>query len=90
MVSFTVCVARMQQGLNLSSEMPAVEVAALECCAAVAGSDVEEAEPFAILDVEFFDDEQLVMVYRPRNAGECLGARRPQRRGVHRRRERKG
>ncbi|KAH9849773.1 anaphase-promoting complex, cyclosome, subunit 4-domain-containing protein [Lenzites betulinus] len=63
------CVARMQQGLNLSSEMPAVEVAALKCCAAVAGSDVEEAEPFAILDVEFFDDEQLVMVYRPRNAG---------------------
>ncbi|KAI0825146.1 anaphase-promoting complex, cyclosome, subunit 4-domain-containing protein [Trametes gibbosa] len=61
------CMARLQQGLGLSSEVPAVEVAALECCAAVEGSDTPEA--FSVLDLDFFDDEQLVMVYRPRSKG---------------------
>ncbi|KAI0639387.1 anaphase-promoting complex, cyclosome, subunit 4-domain-containing protein [Trametes polyzona] len=63
------CVARLQQGLGLTSSVPTVEVAALECCAPVEGSD--EPEPFSVLDVDFFDEELLVLVYR-QGAATCV------------------
>lgn len=62
---FTVCVARLQQGLGVAGGVPTVEVAALECCAPAEGSEDAPA-PFAVLDVDFFDEELLVVVYRPR------------------------
>ncbi|KAI0778173.1 anaphase-promoting complex, cyclosome, subunit 4-domain-containing protein [Trametes elegans] len=59
------CVARLQHGLGASNSVPSVEVAALECCAELEGSDARE--PLSVLDADFFDDEVLVVVYRVRD-----------------------
>ena len=46
----------------------------LECCASEEGS--EEGVPFELLDVDFFDSEVLVIVYRPKDQqGKWEGAR---------------
>ncbi|KAI0365237.1 hypothetical protein BV20DRAFT_954638 [Pilatotrama ljubarskyi] len=58
-------VARLPQGVDVLNAVPTVEVAALECCALEDGSDA--SEPFTLLDVDFFDDELLVLVYRPQD-----------------------
>lgn len=88
---FTVCVARLRQGLGVADGVPTVEVAALECCAPAEGSDAPA--PFAVLDVDFFDEELLVVVYRPRDGeGEprfvlvLVPGRPASRRVAHRRR----
>ncbi|KAI0655069.1 anaphase-promoting complex, cyclosome, subunit 4-domain-containing protein [Cubamyces menziesii] len=59
------CVARLQHGLGELNSVPTVEVAALECCAPVEGSDGHA--PVTVLDMDFFDDEVLVVVYRPKD-----------------------
>ncbi|KAI0757002.1 anaphase-promoting complex, cyclosome, subunit 4-domain-containing protein [Daedaleopsis nitida] len=56
------CIARLEQGLGALTSVPAVEVSVLECCTLEEGS--EEPQPFDLLDVDFFDSELLVMVYR--------------------------
>ncbi|KAI0651841.1 anaphase-promoting complex, cyclosome, subunit 4-domain-containing protein [Trametes meyenii] len=61
------CVARLKQGLGVLDTVPTVEVAALECCVASPGSEDGAAVPFTLLDVDFFDDELLVIVYRPKD-----------------------
>ncbi|KAI0361641.1 hypothetical protein OH77DRAFT_1417907 [Trametes cingulata] len=58
-------VARLPQGVDVLGSVPTVEVAALECCALEDGSDA--SAPFTLLDVDFFDDELLVLVYRPQD-----------------------
>ncbi len=77
------CIVRLQQGLGALTSVPTVEVSVLECCASEEGS--EEGLPFDLLDVDFFDSEVLVMVYRPKDQqSKCEGARmtfvRPSRR----------
>ncbi|RDX55874.1 hypothetical protein OH76DRAFT_1396221 [Lentinus brumalis] len=59
------CIARLQQGLGALTSVPTVEVAVLECSASEDGS--EEAVPFELLDVDFFDSEVVVIVYRPQD-----------------------
>ncbi|KAI8995617.1 anaphase-promoting complex, cyclosome, subunit 4-domain-containing protein [Trametes punicea] len=59
------CVARLQQGLGELKSVPTVEATALECCVPVAGS--EENAPVSVLDFDFFDDNMLVIVYRPKD-----------------------
>ncbi|CDO71553.1 hypothetical protein BN946_scf184911.g23 [Trametes cinnabarina] len=66
------CVARMQHGLGELIPVPTVEVTALECSAPVAGS--ETRAPVSVLDFDFFDDEMLVVVYRPKEDQEQAGA----------------
>ena len=55
----------MQQGLGALTGVPTVEVSVLECRASEEGS--EEGVPFELLDVDFFDSEVLVIVYRPKD-----------------------
>ncbi|RPD82564.1 hypothetical protein L226DRAFT_451057 [Lentinus tigrinus ALCF2SS1-7] len=65
------CVVRLQQGLGALTSVPTVEVAVLECSASEEGS--EESVPFDLLDVDFFDSEVVVIVYRPQD--QQTGAR---------------
>ncbi len=67
------CIARLQQGLGALTSVPTVEVAVLECRASEDGS--EEPVPFELLDVDFFDSEVVVIVYRPQDQqSKCQGA----------------
>ena len=67
------CIVRLQQGLGALTSVPTVEVAVLECRASEEGS--EEPVPFDLLDVDFFDSEVVVIVYRPQDQqSKCQGA----------------
>ncbi len=64
---FTACVARLQQGLGVACGVLSVEVAILECCAPAVGNDTPTT-PFTASNVDFFDEELRVCVYRLRDS----------------------
>lgn len=60
---FSVCLARMHHGLTSTPSPFRVRVAVLECCIQQEGA-YGGVVPLDLLDVEFFDDSSLVLVYR--------------------------
>lgn len=60
-----VLLARVRYGSGVDKHPLRVSIALLECCGAL-----EDAVSFDVVNAEFFDDEELLIIYRNKGEGE--------------------